>query len=69
MGLRKTAQQVWEEAEEGQAFACQFLPDNPKVPLEEEPEVVWVKGVVDDLVWSNVLWITPITYGERAYLK
>lgn len=66
--MRQTARRVWEEAEEGQAFACQFIPDNASDDLEETPEVIWRKGIdVGDLVWSNLLWITPIEYGKRVY--
>lgn len=66
--MRKTAKQLWEEAEEGQAFACQFVPDDASEDLTESPEVIWRKGYdVTDLVWSEILWIAPIEYGERAY--
>ena len=65
--MRKTAKQLWEEAEEGTTFACQFIPTGGD-SVEDEPEVVWTKGVVDDLDWPDVLWIQAIEYaGERSY--
>lgn len=64
--MRKTAQRVWEEAEDGQAFACKFVPEG-RDSLEDTPEVVWVKGDVDSLAWSEVLWIAPISYEGGTY--
>lgn len=64
---RKTAKQLWDESEEGTMFACRFVPDEGD-DLEDSAEVIWEKGVVDDLYWDAVLWITPIEFtGERAY--
>ena len=65
--MRKTAKDLWDGSEEGQAFACMFVPEG-RDSLDESAEVVWVKGDVDTLEWSDVLWITPITYeGRRVY--
>lgn len=64
---RKTAKQLWEESEEGAMFACRFIPSGGE-DIDDSPEVIWEKGVVDNLAWDSVLWITPIEFtGERAY--
>lgn len=65
--MRETAKELWNRSEEGQAFACMFVPEGGDA-LEETAEVVWVKGDVDTLEWGDVLWITPITYeGRRVH--
>lgn len=65
--MRKTAKELWEESEKGTLFACKFVPE-PEDDLDGSAEVIWEKGVVDTLEWSDVLWITPITHlGGRVY--
>lgn len=68
---RKTARQAWDEAEEGTSFAVMFVPDYSST-LDETAEVIWTKGSlsprgVDTLAWEDVIWISPVEYGEVFY--
>lgn len=49
------AQQVWENASAGQAFITRWTDQT-----DGEADVVWVKGDVDTLDWSTLVWMIPI---------
>ena len=66
--MNKTPKEIWDEAEEGQAFLTGWKEDT-----DDDAFVVWIKGrsggqgVECSLEWSHLTFIAPITIGDRVY--
>ncbi len=62
--MNKTPRQVWDEAAKGQAFVTWWKGDDESIDADG---TLWIKGSVSTLDWENLVWIAPVSLGERIY--